>query len=50
MPNKNRGDRDLKKLVRARMKITGEKYTTARAQLLKERELARQAPKREPMP
>lgn len=39
MPNKNRGDRALKKQTRTRMRVTGESYTTARAQILRERKL-----------
>jgi len=35
--------KDLKRLVRARMKKTGERYTTARAQLLKKRPAPRPA-------
>jgi hypothetical protein len=34
-------EKDLKRLVRARMKKTGESYTAARAQLLKKKEYAR---------
>ncbi|NOT31786.1 MAG: hypothetical protein HOP15_15175 [Planctomycetes bacterium] len=37
--------KDLKRLVRARMKKTGERYTAARAQVLAKRPLARKPPK-----